>query len=564
MCADALPANLHIVHVRGHDSCVTSTTHERTAAAHRRDVLLPLTGLLMALFVGVLSSTIVSNALPRILGDLGGTQAEYTWVVSASLLAMTASTPIWGKLADLYSKKLLVQAAIGIFLIGSLLCGLATATSQLIGFRVLQGLGMGGLQALTQVVIAAIITPRERGRYMGYLSAIMSVAVVGGPLLGGVIVDSPLGWRWCFFVGVPLAALSLVVLQKTLNVPTERRDDVTIDFVGATLIAAGVSALLLWTSLGGTQFAWGSPVSLGLVGVGVAALVLAVLVERRAKDPVVPPFLFRDRTFVLATVASLFVGVAMFGSTIFLSQYFQLARGASATEAGVLTLPMIVGMFLASNVAGQLITRYGRWKRYLVIGGVLLTAGLSLGALVMSSTVPYWQVAVAMALVGLGVGMTQQNLVLAVQNTVALRDMGAASSTVTFFRSLGGSAGVAGLGALLASVVASRTASGLAEAGVGGASAVGGGQVPDLARLPEPARSIVMDAYGHAIADIFLVAAPLALLALVAILFLRERPLRDTIDIEPPHPDAPDAGARVAAVTVIGPPARDNVGADRG
>lgn len=503
-------------------------------------MLVPLTGLLMALFVGVLSSTIVSNALPRILGDLGGTQAEYTWVVSASLLAMTASTPIWGKLADLYSKKVLVQAAIGIFLIGSLLCGLAVSTSQLIGFRVLQGLGMGGLQSLAQVVIAAIITPRERGRYMGYLSAIMSLAVVGGPLLGGVIVDSPLGWRWCFFVGVPLAAIALVVLQRTLNLPTTPRDDVSIDYLGALVIAAGVSALLLWTSLAGKEFAWGSPTSIGLAVAGVLLLGLAVVVERRAKEPVVPPFLFRDRTFVLATVASLFVGVAMFGSTIFLSQYFQLARGATATEAGVMTLPMIVGMFVASNVAGQLISRYGRWKRYLVTGGASLVAGLTLAAVIVSSTVPYWQVAIAMLLVGTGVGMTQQNLVLAVQNTVALRNMGAASSTVTFFRSLGGSAGVAGLGALLASVVASRTSSGLAAAGIDGGGATAGGQVPNLAELPEPVRSIVMDSYGHAIADIFLVAAPLAALALIAILFLREQPLRDTIDIEPATgPDTP-------------------------
>lgn len=520
----------------------TTRTPEE-AAAHRRDVLLPLTGLLMALFVGVLSSTIVSNALPRILGDLGGTQAEYTWVVSASLLAMTASTPIWGKFADLYSKKLLVQFAIGIFLIGSLLCGLAMSTSQLIGFRVLQGLGMGGLQALTQVVIAAIITPRQRGRYMGYLSAIMSLAVVGGPLLGGLIVDSPLGWRWCFFAGVPLAALSLVVLQKTLNVPTERRDDVSIDYLGALLIAAGISALLLWTSLAGKQFAWGSPISIGLIVGGLVVLALAVYVERRAKDPVVPPFLFRDRTFVLATVASLFVGVAMFGSTIFLSQYFQLARGTSATEAGVRTMPMIVGMFVASNVAGQLISRYGRWKRFLVLGGALLTTGLTLGALVISSTVPYWPVAIAMLFIGMGVGMTQQNLVLAVQNTVAMRNMGAASSTVTFFRSVGGSAGVAGLGALLASVVATRTTSGLAAAGVDGGGATEGGQVPNLAELPEPVRSIVMDSYGHAIANIFMVAAPLALLALIAVMFLRERPLRETLDIEPDAPtDGPAPG----------------------
>ncbi|MFC4456914.1 MFS transporter [Pseudonocardia nematodicida] len=510
----------------------------------------------MALFIGVLSSTIVGNALPRILGDLGGTQAEYTWVVTAALLAMTASTPIWGKLADLYSKKVLVQSAIGIFLIGSLLAGLAVSTSQLIGFRVLQGLGMGGLQALTQVVMAAIITPRERGRYMGYLSAIMSVAVVGGPLIGGIIVDSPLGWRWCFFVGVPLAAISLVVLQRTLNVPTLIRDDIRIDYLGALLIAAGVSALLLWISLGGTQFAWASPTSFAIVGAGLALLTLAVVVERRAADPVVPPFLFRDRTVVLATVASIFVGVAMFGSTIFLSQYFQLARGATATEAGLLTLPMIVGMFTASTVVGQLITRTGRWKRYLVGGAALLVAGLAAGAAVISSTVPYWQVAVAMGLVGLGVGATQQNLVLAVQNTVSLRHMGAASATVTFFRSVGGSVGVAGLGALLAASVGSRTADGLAAAGASeGAEAVGGGQVPNLAELPEPVRTIVMESYGHATATIFLVAAPLAVLALIAIMALREVPLRETLDL------APEPAGTDAASAAVLPDERGTAGA---
>ena len=245
-----------------------------------RHVLVALSGLLMALFVAILSSTIVSNALPRILADLGGTQAQYTWVVTASLLAMTASTPIWGKLADLFSKKLLVQIAITMFIVGSMLCGLTTGTAELIGFRVIQGLGMGGLMALAQVVIAAIIPPRERGRYSGYLGAIMAVATVGGPLIGGVIVDS-IGWRWCFYVTVPIAVVALVVLQRTLTVPTVKRE-VHIDYLGAVLIAAGVSALLIWTSLAGHQFAWGSWTSVAWVGGGVLALVLAVVVEVHA------------------------------------------------------------------------------------------------------------------------------------------------------------------------------------------------------------------------------------------------------------------------------------------
>ncbi|MEJ2890465.1 MFS transporter [Actinomycetospora aeridis] len=502
-----------------------------------RHVLVALSGLLMALFVAILSSTIVSNALPRILADLGGTQAQYTWVVTASLLAMTASTPIWGKLADLFSKKLLVQIAITMFIAGSMLCGLTTSTGMLIGFRVIQGLGMGGLMALAQVVIAAIIPPRERGRYSGYLGAIMAVATVGGPLIGGVIVDT-IGWRWCFYVTVPIAVVALVVLQRTLTVPTVKRE-VHIDYLGAVLIAAGVSALLIWTSLAGHQFAWGSWASVAWVGGGILALVLAVVVESKVREPIVPLHLFRNPTVALATIAGLFVGVAMFGSTVYLSQFFQLARGASATEAGLLTLPMIAGLFLASTIVGQLITRYGRWKPYLVGGGILLTLGLLGEGLFVSATVPYPLLAVFMAMVGVGVGATQQNLVLAVQNQVAMSEMGAASSTVAFFRSLGGAAGVAALGALLSSHVSSSITSGLANLGIP-ASATGssGGQIPNLATLPAPIRTVIENAYGDSIGLLFLVAAPLALIALIAILFLREVPLRHTIDIEETEPPA--------------------------
>ena len=510
-------------------------------------MLVPLSGLLMALFVAILSSTIVSNALPRILSDLGGTQAEYTWVVTASLLAMTASTPIWGKLADLFSKKLLVQLAIGVFIVGTMLAGLSTSTPELIGFRVIQGLGMGGLMALAQVVIAAIIPPRERGRYSGYLGAIMAVATVGGPLIGGVIVDT-IGWRWCFYVTVPVAVIALVVLQRTLTVPTVKRE-VHIDYLGALLVAGGVSALLIWVSLGGKNFAWVSLASLAWAGAGIIALGLAVFVESRAKEPIIPLKLFGNRTVALATVAALFVGVAMFGSSVFLSQFFQLARGASATEAGLLTLPMIAGLFVASTVVGQLISRYGRWKPYLVGGGISLVVGLLLQGSIMGADTPYWELAVSMALVGIGVGATQQNLVLAVQNQVALRDMGAASSTVAFFRSLGGAAGVAALGALLSGQVSSSITSGLTAIGVpASATSSSGGQIPNLATLPEPIRVVVENAYGDSVALMFLVAAPLALIALVAILFLREVPLRDTIDIEETAPVPDDALASTSVV----------------
>ncbi|MEJ2866703.1 MDR family MFS transporter [Actinomycetospora sp. OC33-EN08] len=527
----------------------------------RRAVLVPLSGLLMALFVAILSSTIVSNALPRIISDLGGTQAQYTWVVTASLLAMTASTPIWGKLADLFSKKLLVQLAIGVFVVGSMLAGLSTSTPALIGFRVLQGLGMGGLTALAQVVIAAIIPPRERGRYAGYLGAIMAVATVGGPLIGGVIVDT-IGWRWCFYVTVPIAVIALVVLQRTLTVPTQKRE-VHIDYLGALLIAAGVSALLIWTSLGGKNFAWVSWASLAWAGAGIVAIVAALVVESRAKEPVVPLQLFRNRTVALATVAGLFVGVAMFGSSVFLSQFFQLARGASATEAGLLTLPMIAGLFIASTLVGQLISRYGRWKPYLVGGGVSLVVGLVMQGLVMGADTPYWELAVAMVLVGVGVGATQQNLVLAVQNQVAMRDMGAASSTVAFFRSLGGAAGVAALGALLSGHVSSAITSGLAAVGLpAGATSSSSGQIPNVATLPEPIRGVVENAYGDSVALLFLVSAPLALIALIAILFLREVPLRETIDIDESAPA--DAVEEFEPTSVVEGTVRDGARAATG
>ena len=508
----------------------TSAAAPPSGSASTRSVLVPLSGLLMALFVAILSSTIVSNALPRILGELGGTQAQYTWVVTASLLAMTASTPIWGKLADLFSKKLLVQLAITIFIVGSMLAGLSTSTPELIGFRVLQGLGMGGLTALAQVVMAAIIPPRERGRYSGYLGAIMAVATVGGPLIGGVIVDS-IGWRWCFYVTVPIAVVALGLLQKTLTVPTITRE-VHIDYLGALLIAGAVSALLIWTSLGGKNFTWVSWASLAWLAAGIVALVAAVVVESKAREPIIPLQLFRNRTVALATVAALFVGVAMFGSSVFLSQFFQLARGASATGAGLMTLPLIVGLFLASTVVGQLISRFGRWKPYLVGGAVVLVAGLLLEGLVMGADTPYWELAVAMAMVGVGVGATQQNLVLVVQNQVALRDMGAASSTVSFFRSLCGAAGVAALGALLSSDVSSAISSGLTALGIpASATSSSSGAIPNLATLPAVVRTVVEHAYGDSVAQIFLVATPMALVALVAILFLREVPLRDTVDV---------------------------------
>src|SRR4051812_49815741 len=317
-----------------------------------REILSALSGMLLAMFVAFLSSTVVSNALPTIITDLRGTQGQYTWVITATLLASTASTPIWGKLADLFSKKLLIQLAIVIFIAGSMLAGLSQSVETLIAWRVLHGLGLGGLQALVQIALAPLISPRERGRYSGLLGSVMAVATVGGPLLGGLLVDTSwLGWRWCFYVGVPFAAIALVLLQRTLHLPVTKRK-VQIDYLGAAFLTAGVSGLLIWVTLAGNQFEWASvETALFLVG-SVVAIVAFIVTELRAREPIVPLRLFKDRTTTLAIVASVAIGVAMFGSTVFLGQYLQISRGYSPTAAGLLTIPMVAGLLISSTVSG--------------------------------------------------------------------------------------------------------------------------------------------------------------------------------------------------------------------
>ncbi|WP_086781369.1 MFS transporter [Crossiella equi] len=463
-----------------------------------REILRALTGLLLSLLVAILSSTIVANALPTILKDLSGTQGQYTWVVTATLLAATATTPIWGKLADLFSKKTLYQIAIGLFAVGSVLAGFATSMPELIAYRVVQGLGVGGLQALAQVVIAAMVSPRERGRYAGYTGAVIAVATVSGPLAGGFIVDTPgLGWRFCFFLVVPLALIAMAVIHKTLHLPVVRRK-VKIDWLGATLVVTGVSLLMLWVSFAGKDFGWISPTSGFYLLGALLALGVAMFVESRHPEPVVPLRLFRDRTVVLSVLASLGIGTAMFGASVFIGQYFQQARGFSPTVAGLLGMPLALGYVVSSTWSGRAITRTGKWKIFLTTGAGALFAGLALLATI-SHTTPVWLIASYLLLVGIGMGLTMQNLVVAVQNAVPTHDLGVASSSVMFFRSLGGAAGVSVLGAVLA------------------------GRVGTLVQHGEPVR----DAQGDASGLIFLIAAALALVALVAIFLIKEVPLRD-------------------------------------
>ncbi|MDF2705341.1 MAG: EmrB/QacA family drug resistance transporter [Nonomuraea muscovyensis] len=497
-----------------------------------RQILEALSGLLLVLFVAMISATVVSVALPQIIGALDGSQSQYTWVVTASLLASTASTPIWGKLADLFDKKLLLQIAIVIFMVSSLACGFAQDTGQLIAFRAVQGLGMGALQILAQVIIAAMISPKERGRYNGYLGAVMAVATVGGPLLGGLIADTSwLGWRWCFFIAVPITIAAFALLAKTLHLPTGRRQNVSIDYWGATLIAAGVSVLLIWVTFVGNDFDWLSWQTAAMAGGGVLLLALATWVESKVREPVVPLHVIRRRTPALAILASLAVGMAMFGGSVFLGQYFQIGRGYGPTAAGLLTIPMMVGVLFSSTISGRMVSKSGRTKSYIIVGLVVLLAGFA-GLATIDHRTSMVLVSAYMLAVGVGVGMSMQNLVLVIQNTVPLREIGAASGAVTFFRSLGGTVGVSVLGAILANRVAADIVDGLARAGIptGGAGPAAGSSL-NLAALPEPVRAIVRAAYGDATGHIFLVSTAIGVVGLIAAAFLKPDTLRDSLDL---------------------------------
>jgi MFS family permease len=386
------------------------------------------------------------------------------------------------------------------------------------------------MTALTQVILSDLVSPRERGRYMGFLGAVMAVGTVAGPLLGGVITDG-IGWRWCFYVGVPIAVAAIITLQRTLHLPPRARRNAHIDVPGVLLISSGVSLLLIWVSFAGTRFDWLSWQTAAMVLGAIALLTIAVRVERTAREPLIPLHLFSSRTVVLAVIASVAVGVAMFGTSTFLSQYMQLARGKSPTESGLLTIPMVLGVMVSSTIIGQVISRTGRYKRFMLVGTALMTVGLVLmGQL--DETTSLVELGVFMALVGLGIGMVMQNLVLVVQNSVAFSEMGAGSALIAFFRSLGGASGVSALGAVLASKASASITSGLAAIGVHAAIGSSSAALPDVSTLPGPVRAIVEHGYGTAVGEIFLVAAPMGVIAFAAIALLKEVPLGTVSGVE--------------------------------
>lgn len=501
-------------------------------------VMVSIGALLLGMLLAALDQTIVSTALPTIVSDLGGLE-HLSWVVTAYMLAATAATPLWGKLGDQYGRKRLFQTAIVIFLIGSALCGAAQDMPQLIGFRALQGLGGGGLMVLSMAIVGDLVPPRERGRYQGLFGAVFGATSVLGPLLGGLFTEH-LSWRWVFYVNLPVGAVALLVIAAVLRIP-RRAERHVIDYLGTFLIASVATCLVLVASLGGTTWDWDSAQIIGLCALAVLLLVAFVPVERRAAEPVLPLKLFRVRTFTLSAVISFVVGFAMFGAMTYLPTFLQVVKGVSPTMSGVHMLPMVFGLLLSSTVSGQIVSRTGRWKVFPVAGTAVTTLGLLL-LHQLDADSGTGETSAYLLVFGLGLGLVMQVLVLVVQNAVPYEDLGVATSGATFFRSIGASFGVAVFGTVFAGHLGDKLTGALDGAALPSGVSVDGLQADprEIARLPASLRPSVLDAYASAITDVFVYAAPVALLGFVLAWFLREDRLRASVT-------APDATETLAS-----------------
>ncbi len=486
----------------------------------QRQIWVIFSGLLLAMLLAALDSTIVATALPTIVGELGGLE-RLAWVVTAYLLAQTIVTPLYGKLGDLYGRKPVLQAGIVIFLAGSVLCGMSRTMEQLILFRFIQGLGGGGLMVTTQAVVGDIVPPRDRGRYQGIFGAVFGVSSVAGPLLGGYFTTH-LSWRWIFYINLPLGAAAIAVLAATLPSRSARVSR-SIDYAGAGLLAVVLSSIVLFTDLGGTAYPWGSPPMVALGAVAVVALVLFLVVERRAAEPVLPLRLFRNRAFSTTSAAGLIVGFALFGSVTYIPLFLQVVKGSTPTGSGLQMLPMMGGMLVTSIASGQVISRTGRYKVFPIIGTAVMTLGLFLLSRMTTHTSLAGALGI-MLLLGLGLGMVMQVLVITVQNAVDYRDLGVATSGATLFRLIGGSLGTAMLGAIFAQRLAGNVER-LVPGSVGGA----GLSPQSLAGLPPALRAQYAEAFTMSLGTVFTVATAIAAVGFAITWLLPERPLRATV-----------------------------------
>ncbi len=506
---------------------MTPAAHVEARLSHRQ-IQIVFVGLMLGLLLAALDQTIVATALPTIVGDLGGLN-HLSWVVTAYLLTSTASTPIYGKVSDIVGRKVMFQVAIVVFLLGSVLSGVSQSLGQLIAFRAIQGVGAGGLVAMAMAIIGDIVPPRERGRYQGYTGAVFAVASVLGPLVGGFFVDN-LSWRWVFYVNVPIGIIALVVTSSVLRL-SFRRLPHKVDYLGAALLVATISCLLLLMTWGGSEYAWGSTTIVGLAITSIFLLCGFVAHERRAPEPILPMRLFKNPIFTVSVIGSFLIGAAMYGTIIYVPLYLQVVDGASPTESGLLLTPLILGLMVGSIGSGRLITKLGRYKIFPVVGTLVMAIGIWLLSTFDVETGRFEQSAY-MVVVGVGVGLSMQVLVLAVQNAVEHRDLGTATSAATFLRTMGGAFGIAIYGTVLNSRLKdeiTQLVPGARDLGLDPTSIQAG---PERIRaLPSEARHGVVQAFANSLHTVFLVAVPIAVIAFVVVLFLRDKPLRDSAHV---------------------------------
>jgi EmrB/QacA subfamily drug resistance transporter len=506
------------------DTSQAPPEHEFSKEEHRR-ILVILFALMLGMFLAALDQTIVATALPTIAGDLRGLN-HLSWVVTAYLIASTISLPLWGKFGDLYGRKNFFQLSIVIFLIGSMLSGLSHTMIELIACRAIQGVGAGGLMVGSQAIIGDVIPPRQRGRYMGYFGAVFGLSSILGPLAGGWFTQH-VSWRWIFYINVPIGIVALIAIALVLHIPTHRVPH-KIDWWGTTFLSSGVVALILLTTWGGTTYAWGSTMIMTLGIGGVALLVIFCLIELRAPEPIIPLVLFRNRTFSAASAVGFVIGFTMFGAIIYLPLYLQIVHGASPTKSGLELLPMVGGMLVTFVLSGQLVTRTGRYKIFPILGSAVLAVGLALLANLGPQTA-FGYVALYMVIVGLGLGLVMQVLVVAVQNSVPYSQLGTATATATFFRTIGGAFGVAVLGAVFNTQLLAKMR---AHASPAELKLISGGNITanpaEISHLPLAQRIQVIDAFSHSLQTVFIVAVPFAIVAFALSWLMKEIPLRTT------------------------------------